>query len=118
MAQRKIGAAEMGVTVGTTYDVEYRSDRVGHVEMLVMAPAFEGLIMQPLDFVAPKQLVAIWALQRLASKREISSNEGQWLWNQPLDCRVGKVKPHNPHVRQAHWPGLRKLLQKRLPIAG
>lgn len=54
MAQRKIGAAEMGVTVGTTYDVEYRSDRVGHAEMLIAAPAFEALIMQPLDFVSPK----------------------------------------------------------------
>lgn len=54
MTQRHAGTAEMGVTVGTTYDVEYRSERVGHVEMLVAAPSFEALIMQPLDFVSPK----------------------------------------------------------------
>jgi FtsP/CotA-like multicopper oxidase with cupredoxin domain len=54
MAQRKAGPAEIGVTVGTTYDVEYRSDRVGHVEMLITAPSFEALVMQALDFVSPK----------------------------------------------------------------
>ena len=54
VTQRKTGPAEMGVTVGTTYDVEYRSDRAGHAEMLIAAPSFEALIMQPLDFVSPK----------------------------------------------------------------
>jgi manganese oxidase len=54
MAQRKACPAEMGVTVGTTYDIEYRSDRVGHAEILIAAPSFEALIMQPLDFVSPK----------------------------------------------------------------
>jgi manganese oxidase len=54
MAQRKSSPAEMGVTVGATYDVEYHSDHVGHAEMLIAAPGFEALIMQPLDFVSPK----------------------------------------------------------------
>jgi FtsP/CotA-like multicopper oxidase with cupredoxin domain len=54
MAQRKSSPAEMGVTVGATYDVEYHSDQVGHAEMLIAAPGFEALIMQPLDFVSPK----------------------------------------------------------------
>jgi manganese oxidase len=54
IAQRKASAAEMGVTVGATYDVEYRSDRVGHAQLLIEAPSFEALIMQPLDFVSPK----------------------------------------------------------------
>ena len=54
IAQRKESAAEMGVTVGATYDVEYRSDRVGRAQMLIEAPSFEALIMQALDFVSPK----------------------------------------------------------------
>lgn len=54
MAQRKTSPADMGVTVGTTYDVEYRSDHVGHAEMLIAAPSFEALVMQALDFVSPK----------------------------------------------------------------
>jgi FtsP/CotA-like multicopper oxidase with cupredoxin domain len=56
-AQRKTGPADMGVTVGTTYDVEYRSDRVGHVEMLIAAPLFGALIMQPLDFVLTQVVI-------------------------------------------------------------
>ena len=54
MAQRKASTAEMGVTVGTTYDVDYRSDRAGRVEMLVEAPSFEALVMQSLKFVSAK----------------------------------------------------------------
>jgi FtsP/CotA-like multicopper oxidase with cupredoxin domain len=54
MVQRKSSAAEMGVTVGATYDVEYRSDHAGHAEMLIAAPGFEALIMQPLNFVSPE----------------------------------------------------------------
>jgi FtsP/CotA-like multicopper oxidase with cupredoxin domain len=46
-AQRKPSRAAMGVTVGSTCDVEYQS------ELHIFARGFEGLIMQPLDFVAP-----------------------------------------------------------------
>jgi manganese oxidase len=52
--RRKASAAEMGVTVGSTCDVEYQSDRVGFAELQIFARGFEALIMQPLDFGTSK----------------------------------------------------------------
>jgi hypothetical protein len=44
----------MGLTVGSTRDIEYESDREEHVEMKISAPGFEALIMQPFDIVSTK----------------------------------------------------------------
>ena len=52
--QLKSSAADMGLTVGSTRDIEYESDREGHVEMKISAPGFEALIMQPFDVVSVK----------------------------------------------------------------
>jgi hypothetical protein len=43
-----------GLTVGSTRDIEYESDREEHVEMKISAPGFEALIMQPFDIVSAK----------------------------------------------------------------
>jgi hypothetical protein len=53
-AQLKSSAADMGLTVGSTRDIEYESDREGHVEMRISAPGFEALVMQPFDIVSAK----------------------------------------------------------------
>ena len=53
-AQLKSSAADMGLTVGSTRDIEYESDREEHVEMKISAPGFEALIMQPFDIVSAK----------------------------------------------------------------
>jgi FtsP/CotA-like multicopper oxidase with cupredoxin domain len=52
--QLRSSAADMGVTVGSTCDVEYQSDREGYVEMQISARGFEALIMQPFNFVSAK----------------------------------------------------------------
>jgi manganese oxidase len=51
---RTFSAANLALTVGSTCDVEYQSDREGYAEMQVSARSFEGLIMQPFNFVAGK----------------------------------------------------------------
>ncbi len=51
-AQQSFSPADLAVTVGSTYDVEYQSDREGYVEMQIRS--FEGLIMQPFNVVAAK----------------------------------------------------------------
>ena len=53
-AQRTLTRADLALTVGSTVDVEYQSDREGHVEMQVAAPTFQALVMQPLNFVSPR----------------------------------------------------------------
>jgi manganese oxidase len=53
-AQRTSTAAEMGVTVGSTCDVEYESDHEGYAELQISARKFEALVMQPFDVVAAK----------------------------------------------------------------
>jgi hypothetical protein len=53
-AQLKSSAADIGLTVGSTRDIEYESDRDGHVEMKISAPGFEALVMQPFDIVSAK----------------------------------------------------------------
>ena len=54
LVQRASSMADMAMTVGSTCDVEYESDREEHVEMRISAAGFEALIMQPLDVVSPK----------------------------------------------------------------
>ncbi len=53
-AQLKFSTADMGLTVGSTCDVEYESGHELHVEMHISAPGFEALVMQPLDVVSAK----------------------------------------------------------------
>jgi manganese oxidase len=53
-AQLKSSAADMGLTVGSTRDVEFQSDREGYVEMYIAARGFEATIMQPFDIVSAK----------------------------------------------------------------
>jgi manganese oxidase len=47
-------SADLPLTVGSTNDVEFQSDREGYVEMHVSARIFEGLVMQPFNFVPNK----------------------------------------------------------------
>ena len=53
-AQRTLAQADVALTVGSTVDVEYQSDREGYVEMQVPAPSFQALVMQPFNFVSPR----------------------------------------------------------------
>ena len=53
-AQRTLAQADVALTVGSTVDVEYQSDREGYVEMQVPAPGFQALVMQPFNFVSPR----------------------------------------------------------------
>src|SRR4029077_1234985 len=48
-AQRRLAQADLALTVGSTVDVEYQSDREGYAEMQLSAPAFQALVMQPFD---------------------------------------------------------------------
>lgn len=51
-ALQTLAPADVALPVGSTLDVEYQSDVEGYVEMQVASPGFQGLVMQPLDFVA------------------------------------------------------------------
>jgi len=53
-AQQTLSQADVPITVGSTFDVEYQSDREGYVEMQVSAHIFKALIMQPLTFTSSK----------------------------------------------------------------
>ena len=53
-AQRSLAQADLALTVGSTVDVEYQSDREGYVEMQLSAPTFEALVMQPINVVSPQ----------------------------------------------------------------
>jgi FtsP/CotA-like multicopper oxidase with cupredoxin domain len=53
-AQRTLAQIDLALTVGSTLDVEYQSDREGYLEMQVPAPGFQAIVMQPFIVVAPK----------------------------------------------------------------
>jgi FtsP/CotA-like multicopper oxidase with cupredoxin domain len=53
-AQLKSSTADLGVTVGSTVDVEYQADAPGFAELKISEPAFFGPVTQVLQFVAPK----------------------------------------------------------------
>jgi len=52
-AQLKSSNADMTITVGEAYDVEYQSDHPGEVDLQVWFPPFPVRLTQPLTFVAP-----------------------------------------------------------------
>ena len=53
-AQLKFSAAEMGVSVGSTCDVEYEAKSEGHIDLQVYVPGFQALTMQPFTFIPPE----------------------------------------------------------------
>jgi FtsP/CotA-like multicopper oxidase with cupredoxin domain len=53
-AQLKSSAADMGITVGETYDVEYQEDTPGFSNLQIWLPAFPVMATQPLKFVVAK----------------------------------------------------------------
>ncbi len=54
LTQRAPSPADMALTVGSTRDVEYQSDRAGYLEMQVSARLFGALAMQPIMIVTAK----------------------------------------------------------------
>jgi len=57
-AQLKTSSDELLVPVGGTSDVEYEPDHAGFVEMQVSSELFESRIMQPIEIVPKKDVVA------------------------------------------------------------
>ena len=53
-AQLKSSTADMGITVGETYDVEYQADSPSLAELKIWEPSFPSPVIVPLQFVAPK----------------------------------------------------------------
>lgn len=53
-AQLKSSTADMGITVGETYDVEYQADAPGLADLKIWEPGFPSAVTIPLTFVAPK----------------------------------------------------------------
>jgi FtsP/CotA-like multicopper oxidase with cupredoxin domain len=53
-AQLRSSTADMGITVGETYDVEYQADTPGLAELKIWQPSFPSPAAQPLKFLAPK----------------------------------------------------------------
>jgi FtsP/CotA-like multicopper oxidase with cupredoxin domain len=53
-AQRKFAKADMGITVGETYDVEYQSPNPGLTELKIWQLSFPTPVILPLNFVAAK----------------------------------------------------------------
>lgn len=53
-AQLKFTTAEMGITVGETYDVEYQADKPGVAELKIWETSFPSSVTLPLQFVAAK----------------------------------------------------------------
>lgn len=52
LAQLKSSIADMTITVGETYDVEYQADHPGVVDMQIWLPDFPVRVTQPLTFAA------------------------------------------------------------------
>jgi FtsP/CotA-like multicopper oxidase with cupredoxin domain len=50
-AQLKYSAADMGITVGETYDVEYETDKAGLTDLQIWEPFFPSMVTQPLQFL-------------------------------------------------------------------
>jgi FtsP/CotA-like multicopper oxidase with cupredoxin domain len=53
-AQVEVARADRGLTVGETWDVEYRAERPGRANLEVWLPTFPVRLTQPLLFDAPK----------------------------------------------------------------
>ena len=53
-AQLKSSVADMTITVGETYDVEYQAEHPGNVDLQIWLPSFPVRVTQPLTFVASK----------------------------------------------------------------
>jgi manganese oxidase len=53
-AQLKSSLADMEITVGETYDVEYQADHPANVDLQIWVPTFPVRVTQPLTFVASK----------------------------------------------------------------
>jgi hypothetical protein len=53
-AQLKSSAADMGITVRESYDVEYQQDTPGFANLQIWLPVFPVMATQPLKFVAAK----------------------------------------------------------------
>jgi len=50
-AQIKVSTAEMGITVGETYDVEFQVETPGLASLQIWQPSYPGSVTQPLKFV-------------------------------------------------------------------
>jgi FtsP/CotA-like multicopper oxidase with cupredoxin domain len=53
-AQLRTSAADMEITVGETYDVEYQADAPGLADLLIWQPRFPSQVTLPLKFLAAK----------------------------------------------------------------
>ncbi len=52
--QLKSSLADMTITVGEAYDVEYQADHLGEADLQIWLPGFPVRVTQPLTFAAPK----------------------------------------------------------------
>jgi FtsP/CotA-like multicopper oxidase with cupredoxin domain len=52
--QVRFSKADMGISVGETYDVEYQAEAPGLAELEIWQPSFPSKVTLPLKFVAPK----------------------------------------------------------------
>ena len=52
--QLKSSLADMTITVGEAYDVEYQADHPGEADLQIWLPGFPVRVTQPLTFAAPK----------------------------------------------------------------
>jgi hypothetical protein len=50
--QSKPSPAEMGITVGETYDIEFQVEAPGLASLQIWQPSYPGSVTQPLRFVA------------------------------------------------------------------
>jgi FtsP/CotA-like multicopper oxidase with cupredoxin domain len=53
-AQLRLSTADMGITVGSTYDVEYQADTPGLADLEIRQPSFPTPVTLPLKFVDAK----------------------------------------------------------------
>jgi manganese oxidase len=53
-AQLRLSAADMGITVGSTYDVAYQADTPGLADLEIRQPSFPTPVTLPLQFVIVK----------------------------------------------------------------
>jgi FtsP/CotA-like multicopper oxidase with cupredoxin domain len=53
-AQLRLATADMGITVGSTYDVEYQADSPGIADLEIRQPSFPTPVTLPLQFVVAK----------------------------------------------------------------
>ncbi len=53
-ARQQVVAADTDLTVGSTRDVEIRSEVAGDIELQIAAPLFGAEVVVPIRYVAPK----------------------------------------------------------------